>query len=90
MNESETFECQAAYDKVMATIWDDDLFMSYPRSTHFISAKNTKHGEMVLEALAEGSSVALIYEDGHELLARNEDGHITVEERDPKGRPVAA
>lgn len=90
MSGNETFECEAAANRVMATIWDDDLFMSYPPSVHFISAKNAKHGQMALEALAEGSSVALVYEDGHELLARNDNGRITLEERDRKGRPIAA
>jgi hypothetical protein len=90
MSERQTVNNEPAYERLIACINDEDLYGRYPTPTHFIAATNPEHGQMVLEAIAEGGSVALIYEDGHEVFARNEDGSITVEERDENARPIAA
>lgn len=90
MSEQGTSNNEPAYERMIACVYDDELSRRYPSPVHFISAANAQHGQMALEALSEGGSVALIYEDGHELLARNEDGRITVESRDASGHPIAA
>jgi hypothetical protein len=84
------FDNEAAYERAVACAKDPALFDSYPSPVHFISAENSRQGEMAVEALAEGASVAIIYRDGHEVLARNEDDGIVVEQRDAHGRPIAA
>ena len=77
-----------AFDRMVACATDEDLSDSYPSPVHFISAENPQQGEMAVRALAEGGSVAIVYRDGHEVLARQEGDGIVVEQRDSKGRPV--
>ena len=79
-----------AFDRMLACAKDGELFDSYPSPVHFISAENPQQGEMAVRALAEGGSVAIVYRDGHEVLARQEDDGIVVEQRDARGRPIAA
>lgn len=79
-----------AFDRMVACATDEDLSDSYPSPVHFISAENPQQGEMAVRALAEGGSVAIVYRDGHEILARQEDDGIVVEQRDAHGQPIAA
>ncbi len=58
----------AAFNRVLATIDDDELARRYPNDTHFVAASNPDHGIMATRALFDGDPVALIYDDGHELL----------------------
>lgn len=60
--------CNAAFDRVLAMIEDDELDRRYPNGTHFIDARHPQHGRMTTSALLEGDPVTLIYPDGHELL----------------------
>lgn len=63
----------AALEKVIAGIGDEELGVRYPERTHFISASSPAHGEMASRALSDGDPVAIVYSDGHELLIRPEE-----------------
>jgi hypothetical protein len=66
-------DTDAAVEKVIASISDEELAARYPDRTHFISASSPAHGEMASRALSDGDSVAIVYSDGHELLIRPEE-----------------
>lgn len=66
-------DADAAVEKVIASISDEELAARYPDRTHFISASSSAHGEMASRALSEGDPVAIVYSDGHELLIRPEE-----------------
>lgn len=65
-------DADAAVEKVIASIGDQNLAARYPDRTHFISASSSAHGEMASRALSDGDPVAIVYPDGHELLIRPE------------------
>ncbi len=65
-------DTDAAVEKVIASIGDEELAARYPNRTHFISACSPEHGEMASRALSDGDPVAIVYSDGHELLIRPE------------------
>ena len=64
---TKTTHNDAAVARMIATI-DNAVADLYPNHTCFIAAANPEHGVMVTRALFEGSPVALIFEDGHEIL----------------------
>lgn len=67
-----THDADAAVERVIAGIVDDELAARYPDRTHFISAENPHQGEMATDALFAGDPVVIVYPDGHELLVRPE------------------
>jgi hypothetical protein len=67
-----THDTDAAVEKVIASIGDEELAARYPNRAHFISAENPHQGEMATEALFAGDPVVIVYPDGHELLMRPE------------------
>lgn len=65
----------AATERVLAGIADEELAARYPNRAHFISADNPHQGEMATRALFDGDPVVIVYPDGHELLVRPEQAH---------------
>jgi hypothetical protein len=64
---------------------------TYPSPMHLVAADNPRHDEMATEALLEGDSVLLVYDDGRELLICPEPtGGARLETRHPSDQPVAA
>jgi hypothetical protein len=64
---------------------------TYPSPMHLVAADNPRHDEMANQALREGESVLLVYDDGRELLICPEPtGGARVETRHPAVQPVAA
>jgi hypothetical protein len=64
---------------------------TYPSPMHLIAADNPQHDEMATEALLEGDSVLLVYNDGRELLIQPEPtGGARLEARHPSKKPIAA
>lgn len=61
-----------ATEKVLASIYDEELAARYPDRAHFISADDPNQGEMATRALFHGDPVVIVYPDGHELLVRPE------------------
>lgn len=66
-------DADAAVEKVIASIGDEELAARYPDRTHFISAESPEQAEMASRALSDGDPVAIVYSDGHELLIRPEE-----------------
>lgn len=80
-----------AFERVLATIDDEDLAARYPSPVHFVSANDPDQGQIAIRALSEGDPVVIVYPDGHELLVRPDSAvGVQFEERDSSERPVAA
>jgi hypothetical protein len=80
-----------AFERVLATIDDEELAARYPSPVHFVSANNPDQGQIAIRALCEGDPVVIVYADGHELLVRLDSAvGVQFEERDSSGRRVAA
>lgn len=62
----------AATQRVLDSIENEELAASYPNGTHFISAANPNQGQLATRALFAGDPVVIVYEDGHEMLLQPE------------------
>jgi hypothetical protein len=80
-----------AFERVLATIDDEDLAARYPSPVHFVSANDPDQAQIAIRALSDGDPVVIVYQDGHELLIRPDSAvGVQIEERDASGRPIAA
>lgn len=62
----------AATQRVLDTIENDELAARYPDGAHFIAATNPAQGKMATRALFAGEPVVIVYKDGHEMLLEPE------------------
>lgn len=69
---SDKANIDAATERVIAGIYDEELAARYPDRAHFISADDPHQVEMATRALFSGDPVVIVYPDGHELLVSPE------------------
>jgi hypothetical protein len=72
-------------------LWTSPELDTYPSPMHLVAADNPRLAELATEALLDGASVLLVYDDGGELLICPEPtGGARVETRHPAAQSVAA
>jgi hypothetical protein len=80
----------AAGQRFTALICSPELD-TYPSPMHLVAADNPRRDKLATEALLEGDSVLLVYDDGQELLIIPEpSGGARLETRHPSDQPIAA